>query len=292
VRDGLPGHDTPLVLPKFVLVGVPRAGTTSLYQYLGQHPQICLSEIKEVNFLSYPGEDVARRDFPRMRFPVRSLEEYGRLFAGAGSRVPVDFSASCFRSPVAIGRIRQFLPHGRFFVVLRDPVARAYSAYLNRVAKGYENRSPTEALMPGEVAVDNGFYSDRIEAFRGAFGVDRLRVWLFDDLVMRPEATLKEVFEYFGVDPSVAVDTTAVHNRGGVARSPALDRLLPSYSRRRQLKDALPGPFRTAAAVLGRLNRASAPGLPEEVERRLRDLYADEIHRLEGLIGRDLGAWT
>lgn len=291
VQDGLPGHDTGIVLPKFVLVGVPRSGTTSLYQYLGQHPQICLSEIKEVNFLSYPGEEVARRDFPRMRFPVRSLEEYGRLFADAGSRVPVDFSASCFRSAVAIDRIRQFLPDGRFFVVLRDPVGRAYSAYLNRVAKGYESRSPDVALVPGDVSVDNGFYSERIAAFRMAFGVERVRVWLFDDLVTRPEATLKEVFGYLGVDSSVAIDTTAVHNRGGVPRSQALGRLLPSYARRRQLGDALPGPLRTAARRLGHLNRAPAPRLPEAVERRLRDLYTDEVHRLEELLGRDLDSW-
>jgi hypothetical protein len=146
-------------------------------------------------------------------------------------------------------------------------------------------------LVPGDVSVDNGFYTERIEAFRSAFGAERVRVWLFDDLVTRPEATLREFFEYFGVDTSAPIDTTAVHNRAGVARSPALDRLLPSYQRRRQVRDALPGPLLAAARRLGNLNRAPAPRLPEAVERRLRDVYADEIHRLEGVIGRDLASW-
>jgi hypothetical protein len=278
-------------LPSSVLVGVPRSGTTSLYQYFGQHPGICLSDVKEVNFLSYPGPERARTEYPWLRFPVRTLEEYRALFAGAGSRVPVDFSASCFRSPVAIERIQHFVPGANCFVLLRDPVARAYSAYLNRLNKGYESRPPEEALVPGELAVDNGFYYERIEAFRAALGADRLRVWLFDDLSAAPQATLREMFSYLGVDPSVEIDTSAVYNRGGVPRSTTVQRLLPSYPRRRQLVDALPGSVRTAVQRLARLNRAQAPPIPERVEQRLRGLYADDVRRLGELIGRDLNPW-
>ena len=278
-------------LPSFVLVGVPRSGTTSLYRYFRQHPQICLSDVKEVNFLSYPGEEIARADYPWLRFPVRTLEEYQRLFADAGPRVAVDFSASCFRSPVAIERINRFVPTANCFVLLRDPVARAYSAYLNRLNKGYESRPPEEALVPGELAVDNGFYLERIEAFRAALGADRVRVWLFDDLSAQPQATLREMFEYLGVDPSVEVDTSAVYNRGGVPRSTTMQRLLPSYARRRQIADALPASLRTAVQRLGHLNRATAPPIPEQVEQRLRRLYADDVRRLADLIGRDLDPW-
>lgn len=282
---------TATTLPQYVLVGVPRSGTTSLHRYLGQHPEVCLSEVKEVNFLSYPGEEVARTSYPWLRFPVRTLPDYERLFAEAGTRVPVDFSASCFRSPVAIERIRRFLPDARLFVLLRDPVARAYSAYLSRLDKGYETRPPAEALVPGELAVDNGFYSERLEAFRAAFGAERVRVWLFDDLRTRPQETLAEVFGYLGVDPSVGIDTTEVFNRSGIPRNKALHRLVPSYKRRRQLTDALPGPLQSAVRRLGHLSRAPAPALPAGVEERLRGLYADDVRRLAGLIDRDLGAW-
>jgi len=282
---------TVATLPKFVLVGVPRSGTTSLYRYLGQHPQICLSKMKEINFLSYPGEEVARTSYPWLRFSVRSLAEYERLFEGAGERVPVDFSASCFRSHVAIERIRRFLPDARCFVVLRDPVARAWSAYLNRLAKGYESRSPAEALVPGELAVDNGFYYERLQAFRDAFGAERVRVWLFDDLRARPQEILGEVFEYMGVDRAVSIDTTEVFNRSGAPRSKAVQWLLPSYQRRRRLGEALPKPVLDALQRLGHLNRGAAPALPPEVEGRLRDLYADDVRRLAGLLDRDLGAW-
>ncbi|MGI8777110.1 MAG: sulfotransferase family protein [Acidimicrobiales bacterium] len=281
----------PVTLPAFVLVGVPRAGTTSLYRYLGQHPQVWLSEIKEINFLSYPGEEVAASRYPWLRFPVRTIEEYERLFARGPGQVAVDFSASCFRSPVAIDRIRRFVPDARLFVVLRDPVARAWSAYLTRVQKRYESRPPHEAMVRGEPVVDNSFYSERLEAFQAAFGADRLRVWLFDDLTERPAATVAEVFAFLGVDPEVPVDLSTVYNKGGVPRSAALHRLLPGYQRRRQLASALPAPIRAAARRVWHLNQAPAPTLPPEVATRLRALYRDDVLRVERLIGRDLGTW-
>jgi hypothetical protein len=273
-------------------VGVPRAGTTSLYKYFSQHPGIALSEVKEVNFLSYPGEEAARTDVPWLRFPVRTLDEYRALFADAGDRVPVDFSASCFRSPVAIERIREFVPTAKLFVLLRDPVTRAYSAYLNRLNKGYENRAPEDALVPGELAVDNGFYYERVAAFRAAFGAERVRVWMFDDLSQDAAATLREMFGYLGVDESAAIDTTSVYNRGGVPRNGAVQRLLPSYPTRRKIADALPGPVRSGAERLARLNRSPAPPLPDAVAQRLRNLYADDVRRLGELLDRDLEQWV
>jgi len=280
-----------MTVPAFVLVGVPRAGTTSLYRYLGQHPQISLSDMKEINFLSYPGEELARTRYPWLRFPVRTIEEYERRFAGGPGRTAVDFSASCFRSPVAIDRIRRFVPDARLFLLLRDPVARAWSAYLNRVDKRYETRPPDEALVRGELAVENGFYSERLEAFRTAFGPDRVRVWIFDDLTGRPHETVSEIFEYLGVDPTMPVDLTAVHNQGGVPRSAAVHRLLPGHRRRRQLAAILPEPARRAAQRVRRLNQAPAPTMPSGVAARLRETYRDDVTRLQEMLGRDLQRW-
>lgn len=278
-------------VPQFILVGVPRAGTTSLYEYLGQHPGVYVSPLKETNFLSYPGDEIARAEYPWLHFPVRTIEEYERMFFARGDRVAVDFSASCFHSTVAIERIQQFTPDPHCLVLLRDPVARAYSGYLNRVNKGNEIRPVDAALAPGERAVEIGFYYDRICAYRAAFGAERVRVWLFDDLSTRPQKTLGEIFEYVGVNPAEPVDTAKVHNRGGVPRSKSVQRLLPSFPRRRRFLQALPKPVRAAVQGMGRVNRAPAPPLPSHIERRLRGLYAEDIRRLEGLIRRDLGHW-
>ncbi len=280
-----------MTLPRFVVCGVPRCGTTSVYRYLEQHPQVDVGRLKESNFLSWPGAEVARRDLPWMRFPVTSLAEYESLFGGGAGVAPVDVSPSCFHSPTSIERIRAFVPDAGLMVVLRDPVARAYSAYLNRLRKRYETRAPEEVLVPGDRAVDNGFYAARLEAFLDAFGPDRLRVWLFDDLSRRPGATVAEILDHIGVDPTVPLDVTTAHNRSTVHRSAQLHRLVPRPDHRWRLARKVPPSLWRAAYRAWGLTQTAPPPLPAAVERRLRQLYADDVRRVGELIGRDLRAW-
>jgi Sulfotransferase family len=277
-------------LPRFVVCGVPRCGTTSLYRYLEQHPQVDVGRQKESNFLSWPGPAVADRLMPWVEFPVTSVEEYRSLFEVAGA-VPVDVSPSCFHSPAAIERIRTYVPEAGLILLLRDPVARAYSAYLNRVRKRYETRSPEDVLVPGDRAVDNGFYAARLEAFLDAFGPQRLRVWLFDDLSGRPRPTVGEILEHLGVDATVPLDLAKVHNRSTVDRAAWLQRMVPRPDHRWRLARKVPRPLWRVASRVWDLTQTDPPPLPDAVERRLRELYADDVRRVGELLGRDLGAW-
>ena len=279
-----------MTLPRFVVCGVPRCGTTSLYRYLEQHPQVDVGRLKESNFLSWPGPEVAARVMPWVKFPVTSLEEYQGLF-GARGAVPVDVSPSCFHSPASIERIRTFLPDAGLLVLLRDPVARAYSAYLNRLRKRYETRAAEEVLVPGDRAVDNGFYAGRLEAFLDAFGPERLRVWLFDDLSRRPGPTVAEILGHLGVDPAVPLDLATAHNHSTVHRTPRLQRIVPRLDHRWRLARKVPRPIWRAASRLWDLTQTAPPPLPEDVERRLRELYADDVRRVGELIERNLADW-
>ena len=156
--------------PRFVLAGVPKAGTTSLYRYLHAQPGVYVSDVKEINFLSYPGATLAKERYPWLHFPVTTVDAYDALFADAGNRVPIDVSPSCFRSEVSIARMQEFLHEPGILLLLRDPVERAWSAYQDQVRKGYEHRPPERALVPGERMVELGFYAERVGAFQRAFG--------------------------------------------------------------------------------------------------------------------------
>jgi hypothetical protein len=274
-----------------VLVGVPKAGTTSLHHYLGQHPEVYVSPMDEVNFLSYPGPETARTRYSTMSFRVTSLEAYEALYAPAAGRVAVDFSASCFTSEVAVPRIKAYLHDPHLLVLLRDPSERAYSAYLHRVRKGYERRSPDEALVAGENAVELGFYADRIAELQKEFGLDRLRVWLLDDLRADPEATLADVLSYLGVNQTYQFDTASVLNRGSAPKSQVLQHALPRHQARRAITRAVPGSLLRPARWLWERTQRPADPLPTAVATRLRALYAGDIRRLEGLIQRDLSRW-
>lgn len=279
-------------LPGAVLIGVPRAGTTSFYSYLDQHPAIDVSPLKEINFLAWPGHDLAARDFSWLSYPVVDFDDYAALWANSDRELAVDCSISCFRSPTAIERIKHYLGDPKLMVLLRDPVSRAYSAYLNRVRKGYERRSPDVALVPGERTVRNGLYADRLQAFIDAFGRDNLAVWLNEDLGRRGVETMSEVFAYLEVDPTVRVDVERVRNAAAVPRNAVAARLLPSHRLRRRIEKRLP------QAITTRLRSAATnvlhtepSALPADVADRLRAYYAPDIERVEQIIDRDLSSW-
>ena len=223
---------------------------------------------------------------------MTTLDAYRALFDGSGDRVPIDFSPSCFRSHVAVDRIREFLPDAGVLIVLRDPVARAWSAYQNRIRKGYERRAPDEALVRGERSIDMGFYNERIVELRDAFGAARVRVWLFDDLVTDPAGVVGEVLRHVGADPSeAAFADVAAHNRAHVPRSQMLHRLFPNHAQRRAILRRVPRSALKPLEFVWRANQRDGDAIPAPTAERLRTLYAEDITRLQETLQRDLTAW-
>ncbi len=146
-------------LPTFFLVGAPKAGTTSLYHYLDQHPQVYMSaikephvfaaEVREENFDPELRRGIARdtrgvREFlsgsmRRKRFSgiVADWEGYLRLFADAGAELALGEASACYLwSPTAAERIAGRIPDAKILVMLRNPAERAFSQYLHGVGNG------------------------------------------------------------------------------------------------------------------------------------------------------------
>src|SRR4051794_34967159 len=130
------------MLPNFLIIGAAKAGTTSLYHYLRQHPDVYMSTIKEPNYFCF------EEQLPEYA-PVRTLAEYESLFDGASSQPAVgEASTQYLNSAAAPRRIANILPNVRLIVSLRNPADRAYSSYLGRVWGGRERAGVSEALRP------------------------------------------------------------------------------------------------------------------------------------------------
>lgn len=296
------------MLPNFLLIGEPKAGTTSLHGYLGQHPDIFMSRLKEPGYFAFAGTDGYFPKFQDRPF-VSDLADYEALFRDAeGHRIVGESSPQYleFATPDLIDRIGKTLPDVKLLAVLRQPVDQAYSRYIMLVRSGLlpetdfrrkflSDLADFDAVEPftnGERTVTKS-YATRLKLFRDAFGAEQLKIMLFDDLVAQKEAFLREILAYLAVDPAFEPDARIHANEGGLFRSRTVAAIFnrPNPVRwlaRRLVPPDLRSELRQSA--FGRLSRP-APPLSPAVRAELTGLLADEISALEALTGHDLARW-
>lgn len=282
--------------PDFFLVGAAKAGTTSLFKYVIQHPQIFIPDIKEPHYFS---------DFVQPRAPrFESVDDYLRLFDNCPpASVAGDASTSYLYSPRAAGRIHELNPAARILMILRDPVDRAYSMYWYNRRELAEDLSFEEALEaePGRLGCDTPFryhyvtsgkYARQVHRYLDTFGSDAVRIYLFEDLQHDAEKLCRDIFSFLGVTSGPELDTAKVFNPGGPVRNRLLAwALSPQFPGREIIRGAFPRLSRSMKHSLLSINVKSPPPMRTETANRLRREFREDIDELETLIARDLSAW-
>jgi hypothetical protein len=131
------------LLPSFILIGVQRCGTTSLFRTLREHPQVRRAAFRKgVNYFDLNYYRGMR--WYQGHFPVAEIAR--RQTAGHGSPVAFEASGYYLYHPFALQRLARDLPGTKLVVMLRDPVERAFSAYKHEYARGFERESFERAL--------------------------------------------------------------------------------------------------------------------------------------------------
>lgn len=307
-------------LPTFLLIGAAKSGTTSLYQYLGQHPEIFVSPLKEPNFFAFKGQDVCFQgpgDERCNQLSITSLPEYKNLFQNTDAPIRGEASPSSLVYPNAPHRIAEHVPDAKLLAVLRNPVDRAYSNFLMMIKQGREpHRDFATALAKEESRLEAGwsyfwgyknfgFYHNQLSRYYDVFPKDQIHVCLFRDLVQTPSALLSDLFSFLGAAPSFQPDTLKRHNPSGIPQFESLHWLLYHAGLRPTLKSLLPSSvtrffsshFSDIAQTLHRWKKhlvhhnLRRPSMAPEVRRHLQSLYRDDILRLQDLIDRDLSHW-
>ena len=283
-----------MTLPTFIVIGVAKAGTTSLYRYFDQHPDVFMYPEKGTNYFGY--EDA--RDWkwadegepPLLRhFRVETFEEYEAAFAGASGETAVgEVSPQYFRSPTAAERIHSHLPDVQVIVSLRNPAERAFSGYLMRIRRGEPVKSPSEDLSADSSHVREGFYYRRMKRYFDVFPREQIKVLLFDDFRRDPAQVMNELFSFIGVDPGFRPDTAPRHNPANVPRSRILNRLLYQPAVIRTAKAVVPERLHGSAKKVREVNLEEPPKMSPELRSRLLALYREDILNLEGLLQKDL----
>jgi hypothetical protein len=272
-------------LPNFLIIGAAKAGTTSLYYYLRQHPDIFMSAVKEPRYFWQEG-------LAEGRLEIFGREAYERLFRDVTSQRAVGEATTHYlNSPTAPERIAADLPDVKVIVSLRNPVERAYSSYLGRLQGGSERRGLEEAMQAGSYYVESSRYHASLSRYFARFGRERIKVILFDDLVANPRAAVRDLFTFLGVDSTFEVDVAMPHNRAAVPRSLAANRVL---LRTAEFIHRLLPPAVRDTGITGRLQRLflrRPEPLPADLRRRLLEELRDDIGKTAALIERPLAHW-
>ena len=295
-------------LPNFIIVGVAKAGTTSLFHYLAQHPDIYMSPVKEPRFFAFeagPPEFRGPRDEQVRKRATRTLDGYRRLFGGVrGERAVGEASVVYLPHRGSAAAIARRIPDAKIVALLRDPVERAYSAYLYYRRDGIEPCATFEEALAAEPRRirdgwyyhwhyrDQGFYHRNLADYYDHFPAERIRVFLHDDLHRDPHGTLGDVFRFLDVDGAFRADVRIRHNPSCVSGSPRVHRVL---TRRHPLKEALkkvvPEQWGHRAISLVMPANGEKPPVSPETRTELVAGYEDDLRQLERRTGRDLSAW-
>ena len=291
------------VLPTFLLLGTNKAGTTTLYQALKQHPQVFLPHKKELHFFNDDFNYAKGADWY-----ARSFFGQAAGFAARGDITP----AYLYWGEKGVPRIKAV--HGseppRMVVILRDPVGRAYSRYWHeRRVEGREPLSFEEALEaePDRLQADastfgvrgrfprayfqGGLYGAQLDRYFESFPRHLFHVILFEDLTRDFAATVRGLLAFLELDTTVVIAKRR-SNPASVVRAPQLDGWLRSratvgkLARRMGIMSSVRKLLRWTFLV-----PFTYPPVNPDTEQRLRQRYLPDVQKLEKLIGRDLSAW-
>ncbi len=239
-------------LPNLLVAGVPKAGTGSLFAYLGQHPDICPADEKEVGYFNHFNP-------ARNPDPPPPVESYMQHFAHcAGQRYAMEATPSySYQGKPVVDAVREVLPQPRIIISLREPVNRLWSAYTFQRSLGNiadissfseyldrcdQRRRDGSDLIPHSAmhGLSIGFYADYLGCWLDAFG-EQLKVVFAEDMALRPATVLTGLFQWLDLDPDAArtIDLGA-RNVTRHPRSPRLARLVYSAKRKTDRINLLP----------------------------------------------------
>jgi hypothetical protein len=291
-------------LPSFYVIGASKAGTTTLYHYLQRHPDVYLTRPKEPEF------------FARDELYARGLASYARLFEGAEPGQSCGDASTIYtrhpQFPRAAERIARHTPDARLIYLMRSPVDRAYSHYVQEVktaqnlGRSWADRPTFEAaLAASSVYLDSSDYALQLQQYRRYFRSDQILPLLFEDLVDAPARVLTGVLDFLGLDAKISLldegtiaanrasDHFERHTRKTLTRalraSPLgrLGRRLAPRSVRERLWDAL---LRSPWAA--RVRRAHVPPpMRPDTRAQLEACFAPRIDALEQVLGIPLDRW-
>ena len=277
--------------PSFIGIGAQKCATTWLYDLLELHPSVGLSPLKEIHFFS--------------QYFGYGLQWYRSHFAEVDPTLPVigEFSTSYFCDYETPRRIKESYPDAKIILMLRDPIERLISNHKHEVRIEHlrgSDLSVETGIENNATYIEQGLYATHFERWLEFFDREQIHVVLYDQLKRDPAAVEQELYRFLQIDSLTNHDLLSKSNPSYVYRSKSTEgvrrKVLTLF---RSLK--LEPLYRWVVKATGlqsayrKMNRTSSqqliPEMKDSTRNQLANTFANEITRLETLLGEDLSSW-
>lgn len=276
-------------LPNLIVIGAVKCGTTSLHYYMGLHPEISMTWEKEPHF------------FVRERNWDKGLEWYKSNFT-ENTMIRGETSPGYTKYPIFKGvpeRMHAVVPDAKLIYILRDPIDRMVSNYIQNYSNGNESRTTEEALShldDNNPYICNSKYYMQLEQYLNYFPRSHILIITLEDLYNHRMAVLKKIFRFLDVDENFySPQFSHIKHQSNVKRRKNrigmfLKRLsetnmakMFSEEVRRKIGKVLYLPFSF---------KIERPMLDESLREKLSDCIKDDISRLREYTGCDFKEWS
>lgn len=310
-------------LPNFIVVGSNKGGTTSIYHYLKQHPQVYLSPIKEPHYFS---KDINPADFSK-EFAhnklqdiekyvngkmeeeyhaafLRDFEQYKKLFKNVKNEKAIgELSTSYLYSTVAAQEIFNTLGKIKIIICLRNPIERAYSHYRMNIWTGNNNEFDFYKALKADfehqpkvwgnahLYTEIGLYYEQVKRYLTIFGKEQVKIIFTEDMKSNAQAVIKELYEFIGVDASFKPDTSKKYNEVYTPKYKNITYLLNKSGIRPLLKKIAPEKIKSILTNLLFKKKSEKGEIPSDAKQFLLEQYSTDIQNLSSLLNKDLSGW-
>jgi len=273
--------------PNFFILGAAKSGTTSLYFYLKQHPEIFMTAVKEPSFFC--------NGFQVIKNPIH----YFRLFEPVTTEKAIGEASHVYMSNPPTARVLKGLfPDAKFIVILRNPAERAYSLYHHMRREGLEHSKTFEEALDLEekrlnsesfrnhcpqylynyMYFRSGLYGSQLQRYFSLFGQKAFHVLTLDMLETDPICEVQKIYQFLGVSPDFS-PSLALHNEGTMtARIPSLQYLARKINKPRMLRDA-------SLRLMNAINMSPTEAMNPETRENLLQRYSNDLKVLHKLTG-------
>lgn len=298
------------IKPNFLVIGAPKAGTTSIYHHLRSHPDVYMPITTELRYFNHeqvlnntgsPGIETIREKV------CETWEEYQEYFrAYDGESAIGECTTNYFFFKESLQNIKDTLgPETKLILVLREPVSRAFSHYQYMVRRNKEDLTFEEALAQEENRRENKWdegwrYTDTSMYSSHLKHLIELKlnfkIFLFEDFKNDPSKFMSEIFTYLEVSPSHNIDNVNLqYNKGGIYKSKSLISWMTSPSSlRSNLKAILPNAtLNKLRALRDRFISSQTKPLTiaDKTKVELKEYFRNDVKEVDTLIENDLSSW-